>query len=107
MTSRFLGLSFKTAVLGVVLGLCFDASVLAQSNSTGILAGSAAAGDVVTAENIDNGFTRTVTVTEKAKFRLPGLPIGTYQVTIKHADGTVYFSQKAAVRIGLTTRVTQ
>ena len=82
------------------------AGVQAQSNTSGNLVGTAAAGDTVVVESVDTGFHREVTADAKGKFRLRALPVGTYQVKVRHADGREETLRPVAVRLGTTTRVT-
>jgi hypothetical protein len=82
--------------------------VQARDNSSGNIAGNATPGDLVTVTNPDTGLTRTITVDEDGLYRVPQLPVGSYIVTIQHADGAVYVTtQPLKVQIGLTTRVRQ
>ena len=103
--SKLISTPLKVAALGLAFALLFSAGAQAQSNSTGNITGKATAGDVVTIENPKTGFKRTLTVGESGRFRAGALPLGAYVVTLKHADGTVYLSKTAAVRLGLTTKI--
>jgi hypothetical protein len=92
-------------VAALVTALAVAGAGQAQTNSTGNVAGIAAAGDVVVLKNPKTGFTRTLKVGKSGHYRLAALPTGDYVVTVKHADGTVYLEKKAAVRIGQTTAI--
>jgi Carboxypeptidase regulatory-like domain len=108
MNSRTVFHPAKGALLSLALALLTSAGVQARDNSSGNIAGTATPGDTVTATNPDTGLTRTITVEADGRFRLPQLPIGTYIVTIKHADGAVYVTTPPLkVQIGLTTRIKQ
>lgn len=89
----------------LTLALAAAAGAQAQSNSTGNLSGRVAAGETVLVENASTGFHREVAADAKGRFRLRALPIGTYVVKVKHADGRVEVLRQAAVRIGTTTHV--
>ena len=97
--------SFRAPLQTLVLaaGLVAAQGSLAQQSGGG-LSGKVAATDKVVVRNVDTGLTREVPVSDSGFFHARRLPVGTYEVTIKHADGT---EQKvmAAARIGTTTRV--
>jgi hypothetical protein len=94
----------KTArALELALGLFAAQSSLAQV-STGALSGRVAATDTVSVRNVESGLVRDVPVKKDGTFWIRKLPVGTYEVTIKAADGS---EQKimAAAKLGITTRV--
>jgi hypothetical protein len=97
------GLLNVARALALVVGLFAAQSSLAQK-STGALSGRVAATDKVTVRNVDTGLVREIIVKDDGTFLARHLPTGTYEVTIKAADGT---EEKimAAARIGTTTRV--
>lgn len=107
MNSKTASLPFKGALLGAVLALSFSAGVQAQTNSTGNIAGHATAGDIVVITNPKTGFERQLTVNEKGHYRMNALPLGSYVVTIKHADGTVFVSKPTRVQMGRTSNIKQ
>ena len=88
--------------LVLVAGLLGAPVALAQNSETA-LSGRVADTDTVTVRNVGTGLVREVPV-KKGKFSARNLPVGTYEVTVRHADGT---EQKVLVkaRIGITTRV--
>lgn len=92
-------------VAAFVSAMAVTSAGQAQTNSTGNLAGIAAVGDIVVVENPKTGFKRTVTVAKNGHYRVGALPIGSYVVSVRHADGTVYLRRPASVRIGLTTQI--
>lgn len=94
---------FKSILLSLLLALV-PALVLAQS-PVGGLAGQAKPGDVVVVHDPGSGFSKQVKVDASGKYALRNLKNGTYEVTIRHADGTEDPVRKVAVRIGTTTRV--
>ena len=94
---------FKTVLLSLLLAL-LPALVLAQS-PVGALAGNANPGDVVVVHDPHSGFTKEIKVDESGKYTLRNLKNSTYEVVIRHADGTQDPVRLVAVRIGTTTRV--
>jgi hypothetical protein len=98
-------LSYRGPLLALVLaaGLSATQGSLAQGPGAA-LAGKVAPTDKVVVRNVDTGFTREVKVKDDGDFAIRRLPVGTYEVTITHADGTEEKIQVAA-RIGITTRV--
>jgi hypothetical protein len=96
-------ISKSARALALAVGLYAAQSSLAQV-STGALSGRVAATDQVTVRHLDSGLVREVPVKKDGTFWIRRLPVGTYEVTIKGADGT---EEKimAAAKIGITTRV--
>ena len=84
MASKSITKGLKRTALSVALGMCFAGSVYAQSNSTGSIAGTTAAGGTVVVENAATGFRREVTANADGSYRVGSLATGTYTVT---ADG--------------------
>ncbi len=107
MNQKTASLPFKGAILVAALALSFSAGIQAQTNSTGNIAGHATAGDVVVITNPTTGFTRQLTVNEKGHYKMNALPLGSYVVTIKHADGTVFVSKPTRVQMGRTSNIKQ
>lgn len=107
MNSRLVSLPFRGAILVAVLALSFSAGVQAQTNSTGNIAGRATAGDLVVITNPSTGFTRKITVGERGHYKVSALPLGSYVVTVQHADGTVYLTQPTRVQMGRTSNIKQ
>ncbi len=97
MASKIINAGLKRTALSVALGMCFAGSVLAQSNSTGAIAGTTDAGASVTIENPATGFKREVTANADGSYRVGSLPTGMYKVTTKGQTRDV------AVTIGGTT----
>ena len=96
--SRFL-LRASLLALGLAAGIAF-----AQS-PVGALAGKAEPGAVAVITNPTTGMTREVTVGKKGRYQLRNLPIGRYDVAIRHADGRVDAPKPVQVQIGITVRV--
>lgn len=94
---------FKSILLSLLLALV-PAMVLAQS-PVGALAGKAKPGDIAVIRNVDSGFSREVKVGKTGKYALRNLPNGTFEVVIRHPDGTQDPPKRVDVHIGLTTRV--
>lgn len=94
---------FKTVLLTLLLAL-LPALALAQS-PVGALAGNAKPGDVVVIRDPDSGFLKEIKVDESGKYALRNLKNSTYEVVVRHADGTEDPVRLVAVRIGTTTRV--
>ena len=93
----------KKLLLSLLLAL-LPALVLAQS-PVGALSGKAIPGDVVIVRDPTSGFSKEVKVDESGKYTLRNLKNGTYEVIIRHADGTEDPTRLVAVSIGTTTRV--
>ncbi|TCV92325.1 carboxypeptidase family protein [Luteibacter rhizovicinus] len=74
----------RRLALAVAIACCIAGSgtALAQSNSTGVIYGSAAPGDTVHIENAGTGFKRDITTDSSGRYRAASLPIGTYNVTL-------------------------
>ena len=100
MASKIIHTGLKRTALSVALGMCFAGSVLAQSNSTGAIAGTTDAGATVTIENPATGFKREITAGADGSYRLRALPTGSYKVTAKGQTSTVN------VTIGGTAKAT-
>lgn len=93
-------------VAGFTASAAFVAPAMAQdvtaANLSGTVvddSGKAIAGAMVEVDSIDRGFTRTATTSSNGTFALPGMPVGTYNVTVM-ADG--YSTTRSEnVRVGL------
>ncbi len=86
----------------VLMTLAFAGAVSAQSNSSGNITGEAVTGDTVVAINADTGLKREIEIKKDGKYRMRSLPLGTYVVSIKHADGTMGPSSTVTIRVGAT-----
>lgn len=97
--SKFL----KSATVGaLVLGASFAASA---QHSTGNLMGEAKAGDTIVLQAAEIGVNREIAIDKDGKFNVRRLPMGTYVVTVRHADGTSEQPKAVVVRGGTTARV--
>lgn len=92
---------FQRSLLSVALAGCLLAGVpVAFAQSTGAtLRGQAAADTKITATNVDTGFTRSVAA-GSGGYTLPGLPPGTYRVSVESGGQTS--SRDVVLRIGET-----
>ena len=101
MNSQMFRNASRAAALA--LGLAVSAGALAQSSNSG-LSGRGADGDVAHVRNVETGFEREATVRD-GKFMLRNLPVGTYEVSLRHADGSTEGPVLAAAKVGVTQRV--
>lgn len=80
-------------------------SPITQAQSTsGSISGEAITGDTVYVTNNDIGFKREVKISKDGKYQVRNIPVGTYQLIRKHADGSFEPSQQLDVRTGATSR---
>jgi hypothetical protein len=87
----------------LVGGLLASQAVDSQA-STGSFSGKFAPTDKITLRNVGTNFTREAKVKDNGTFWIRRLPVGTYEITIHHADGTEE-KKLAAARIGVTTPI--
>lgn len=94
------------AALPVVAVSVAPTAAMAQDYSSGTLEGQVSdtsgapiAGANVAVESTEQGITRTTTTDANGRFRVPLVPLGTYQVTISQS-GYDTVAQLAAVRLG-------
>lgn len=93
----------KSIVVGALaLAASFAASA---QHSTGNLMGDAKTGDTIVLQAPEIGFNREIAIDRDGKFNVRRLPMGTYVVTIRHADGTSEKPKAVVVRGGTTVRV--
>jgi hypothetical protein len=92
----------------LVMALLAVSPLLAQG-TTGAIEGKVTdaqglgvTGATVTAKNTSTGFSRSATSDSAGIFRLPGLPVGTYDLTIG-AAGFAAQTRKVVVNVGATT----
>jgi hypothetical protein len=97
--------SSKIAMVLLSLSVAFGAgSAMAQATSGNIM-GDAKPGDVVVVSNKDTGWTREVTVKDNGKYSVRSVPTGTYNVEIRHADGSSEPMKQIKLHVGATARV--
>ena len=102
MKMNFVSKFSSAAVLALGLSL---AGTAAAQVSTSVLAGKAPAGDTVIARNVETGVEHEVQADEKGRFQLRRIPVGVYEVIIRHADGTADKPILARARLGSTVKV--
>lgn len=71
----------RRKALALSLALCFAPALHAQTNTSGAIAGHAAAGDTIAISNPATGFSRSITVGANGDYRFSQLPSGQYQVS--------------------------
>ncbi len=96
--------TFKS-LSALLLVFAIGGTAAAQSNSSANITGEAKAGDTVLIFSPDTGMKRELVIQKDGKFRARSLPVGTYQVTIKHADGSVSATRTATLRVGATAYI--
>lgn len=96
--------TLKNSALALVATLGIAAVAHAQQASGNIM-GEAITGDTVVVRNASIGFQRELSIKEDGKYNLRRLPIGSYEVTVKHADGTESAPKQINVQAGTTARV--
>ncbi|RZI92484.1 MAG: carboxypeptidase regulatory-like domain-containing protein, partial [Rubrivivax sp.] len=90
----------------LLAALLFTCSLGAQAQSTaGSIVGKGQPGDVVMIASDNTGFSREVKVDADGKFKIRQVPIGTYRVVRKHADGSMDNALTVAVRPDGAARV--
>lgn len=97
-------MAFRTSPLACLLLIAFAGAASAQSTS-GNIAGDASPGDVVVVAGENNTYKREIKVGEDGKYKARRLPIGTYNVTFVHPDGSMQTLQSVGVRPDGTSRV--
>ena len=73
--------------------------------SDGNIMGVAKAGDTVVIHADATGVHREMTVEADGKYQFRRMPLGTYVVTVKHADGQAEKPKQVTVRPGATARI--
>jgi hypothetical protein len=101
---RTMNTSIKRIALSLGLGLLLAGAAAAQS-SVAHISGTAKAGDTVLVESVDTGFKREVAVKPNGRYSVRNLPIGTFSVVVKHADGSTDQPKLVTLRVGVTARV--
>jgi hypothetical protein len=97
-------IQLRATAIALATGLMLASTASAQV-STAAVSGQVAAGDKVTVRGIDNGVTREAQVKDDGRYQLRRLPVGTYDVTVHHADGSPDTTTRVMLRIGITTRI--
>ncbi len=104
MSKRTFNRALRRSALTVALGVCFNSTIYAQSNTSGAVFGQATAGEKVLVENPSTGFSREISVGADGAYRVPSLAPGTYRVTLQRADGTTA-TREVSVNVGTGTSV--
>ena len=96
MRSKFLA--------GLIVGVLFVTSVHAQQASGNIM-GDGKVGDTVVVESAATGFHHEITLEKDGRYQMRRIPIGSYVLTLRHADGTAEQPRGIRVQAGTTARV--
>src|SRR5690606_19051891 len=105
MASKRLKRGIQRSALSVALGFCLAGGVYAQSNTNGSMFGRADAGSTVVIEDASTGVRREIAVQADGTHRASQLPIGSYRVVMKRADGTESIRENVRVSVGTGTPV--
>jgi uncharacterized membrane protein len=89
---------------GVAAGAIVATAAQAQATSGNIM-GVAKAGDTVVVDGVGTGVHREITLDKDGKYNLRRMPLGSYVVVVKHADGTAESPKQVAIQAGVTARV--
>lgn len=100
-TRKTLRIAFAILLLGFVLG---PVSSLAQS-PVGAISGQGREGDVAIIRNSSSGFSRELKIGKSGRFQARNLPVASYEVVIRHADGSEETPKRVDVHIGVTARL--
>ena len=104
MSSKLKAIShvlLRTTALGLVLA----AGLALGQSPVGALSGKAEPGAVAVITNPLTGARREVKVGRSGRYQQRNLPIGQYQVVIRHADGREDAPRQVDVHIGITVPV--
>ncbi|UHQ20700.1 carboxypeptidase-like regulatory domain-containing protein [Lysobacter sp. KIS68-7] len=95
MKRQFLALAALSAI-------AFGANA---QQADGNIMGIAKAGDSIEIKAPETGVHREITVETDGKYQFRRVPLGTYVVTVKHADGQTEQPKQVRVVVGATARV--
>jgi hypothetical protein len=98
------GFRFSNPLTALALAGLLAAQSSQAQVSTGAFSGKFAPTDTVTLRNLGSNQTREVKVKADGSFWARRLPVGDYEITVRHADGSES-RFKASARIGTTTRI--
>lgn len=90
---------------GIVAGALLATGAVQAQASTGNITGDAKAGDTVVVDGVGTGLHREIPIAKDGKYNLRRLPLGSYVVVVKHADGTAEQGQQVSIQAGVTARV--
>lgn len=94
----------KRLILGASVGMAIAFGANAQLSS-GHIAGTASAGDIVVVQGKGTGWHRELKIKKDGKYQVRMVPTGEYIVTVTHADGRPEPRKLVVVNVGTTTRV--
>ena len=97
--------SSKFAMVLLSLSMAFGAGASMAQSTAGNVIGDAKAGDVAIITNPDTGFSREVKVKDNGKYAVRNVQAGTYNVVIRHEDGTSEPAKQVKLNAGATSRV--
>ncbi|MCC4604118.1 TonB-dependent receptor [Xanthomonas campestris] len=95
----------QKSALSLALGLCVSTAALAQSNTAGSIFGQAEPGASIQIQNLDTGFTRTISASKDGNYRFSALPTGTYTVISEGSGGDRVVRDGITVNVGTGTSV--
>lgn len=95
----------RTIVLSLLATVVLAPAIALAQSPVGALAGVAKDGDVAVIRNVATGFTREIKVGKSGRYQMRNLSPGTFEVTIRHSDGTTEAPKKVDVHLGTTSRV--
>ena len=104
MSKRTFNRALRRSALTMALGVCFNSTIYAQSNTSGAVFGQASAGEKVLVENPATGFSREIAIGTDGTYRVSSLSPGNYRVTLQRADGTTS-TREVSVNVGTGTAV--
>lgn len=90
---------------GVVAGAFLATGVVQAQATSGNIIGDAKAGDTIVVDGVGTGVHREITIEKDGKYNLRRLPLGSYMVVVKHADGTAEAGKPVSISAGVTARV--
>ena len=100
--------NFRRTVLCMALGLGLSSMAVPPAhagNNDGTVVGHTEAGAVVTINNAQTGFSRTVTADAKGNYRIPFLPVGDYVLSVTKDGKTLTAPANVTVTLGNATTV--
>lgn len=89
---------------GIAAGMLVFAAAHAQQASGNIM-GDGKAGDTVIVHGPDTGFHRELVLERDGRYQVRRVPLGTFVVTVRHADGSSEAAKAVRVQAGTTARV--
>ena len=95
----------KLLLAGVVAGTFLAATASQAQSSSGNITGMGKAGDTIVVDGMGTGVHRDIAIEKDGKYNLRRLPLGSYVVVVKHADGTSEHGQEVSIQAGVTARV--